>query len=146
MNIFMKIENVRQERNFDLIWVFSVRSFFLAVSSDKKTTDITDIIDITFYVSTLSDPFRLCTDYLSANQIYILLTKQSLQSDTFLYVAGTVSEMYSFLHGRKVVILFVILKNYIEGMRTPIVLVLHVNVPYCKLCFVDKMSSQTMQE
>ena len=39
----------------------------------------------------------------------ILSTKQSLQSDTFLYVVGTIIANVEFLHGRKVVTLFVIL-------------------------------------
>ena len=39
----------------------------------------------------------------------ILSTKQRLQSDTFLYVVGTIIASVGFLHGRKVVILFVIL-------------------------------------
>ena len=46
--------------------------------------------------------------------------------------------------GKNMVILFVILQIYKEGIRVPIVLALHVNVSDCKLCFVHKMSSQTI--
>ena len=40
------------------------------------------------------------------------------------------------------VILFIILLNHREGIRASVVLAFHVNVSDCKLCFVDKMSSQ----
>ena len=39
----------------------------------------------------------------------ILLAKQSTHSDTFLYVVGAIIANVQLLHGRKVVILFVIL-------------------------------------
>ena len=45
------------------------------------------------------------------------------------------------------VILFVILQNYKEGVRAPpVVLTLHENVSDCKLRLARKMSSQTITE
>ena len=72
------------------------------------------------------------------------LTKQSLQSDTFLYVRGTIIANVYFLHGRKMVILFIIHLNYRESVGAPVVLAMHVHVSDCKLCFVDNMNSQVI--
>ena len=71
-------------------------------------------------------------------------TKQSLQSDTFLYVGGTIIANVYFLYGGKVVILFIIHLNYRESVGAPIVLAMHVHVSDCKLCFVDNMNSQVI--
>ena len=59
-------------------------------------------------------------------------------------MGGTIIANVYFLHGRKMVILFVIHLNYRESVGAPIVLAMHVHVLDHKLCFVDNINSQVI--
>ena len=74
----------------------------------------------------------------------MLSTKQSLKPDKFIYVVGTIIANVQFFTWKKSGNTVCHSLNYKEGIRAPIVLALHANVSDHKLCFVYKMSSQTI--
>ena len=94
----MKIENVRQERNFDLIWVFSVRSFdrsgglFRQKHKDFRVSK--PFIHILFNFTSFFTSYLLLVLYFITMTVGVFLFALSFELYILIYIYVLWSKFY----------------------------------------------------